>query len=122
MLSLQRLNNAKDATDRSSTPSAAISAISANGGSTCLHRLSPDDQQERVLAPLALSITYLADCDHQMLDAHAQDQEHKNEVEEKRIRSQIQLEKDRRRAEAIENSRKRKFERRTFLLDVAREC
>ena len=57
-----------------------------------------------------------------MLDAHAQDQEHKNEVEEKRIRSQIQLEKDRRRAEATENSRKRKFERRTFLLDVAREC
>ena len=87
-----------------------------------MHRSSPDNQQEHVLAPLAQSITYLADCDHQMLDAHAQDQEHKNEVEEKRIRSQIQLEKDRRRAEATENSRKRKFERQTHLLNVAREC
>jgi hypothetical protein len=119
--SLQRLNNATGATDGSSTPSATMSTVSASDGSSRSHRSSPDDQQERVLAPLAQSITYLADCQRQMLDNRAQDRQHEKEVEDERIRSQIQLEEDRRRAEAIENSRKRKFERRTHLLDVARE-
>ena len=99
-----------------------MSAISASGGSSRSHRSSSDDQQqERVLAPLAQSITYLTDCHCQMLDGRAQDRELEKEVEDKRIRLQIQLEEDRHRTEATENSRKRKFERSTHLLDIARE-
>jgi hypothetical protein len=98
-----------------------MSAISASGGSSRSHRLSSDDQQERVLAPLAQSITYLTDCHRQMLDGRAQDRELEKEVEDERNRLQIQLEEDRHRTEATENSRKRKFERSTHLLDIARE-
>ncbi len=122
VLSLQRLNNATGATDGSSTPSATMGTLSASDGSSRSHRLSSaDNQQERVLALLAQSITFLADCHRQMLDARAQDREHEKEVEDKRIRSQVQLEEDRHRAEARENYRKRKFECRTRLLDEACE-
>ena len=100
--SLQRLSGSTGATDASSAPSALSAArrVSSSGGSGRRQQGrnatdDDDEREERLFVPLVNSIKDLAECQRDMLNAM--------------------------RSEVTENCRKRTFDRRVELQDLARQ-
>jgi len=126
--SLQRLSSRTGATDASSAPSAlsAPRSVSSSGGTRRGQRgrfATDDDErrEERLFVPLVHSIKDLADCQRDMLNARSEDRQHERELEEQRLRFEREVQDQRIRSEVTENCRKRTFERRVELQDLARK-
>ena len=114
-LSLQRLTNNTGAADASMAPSVTSTSSGGSRSQRGRHRragLQEADQQEhqRLFTPLIESVRDLAECQRQMRIDRERDRTHERELEAKRLRS-----------EQEEQSRKRHFQRRTELLDLARK-
>ncbi len=126
--SLQRLSSRTSATDASSAPSAlsAPRSVSSSGGTRRGQRgrFATDEEderrEERLFVPLVHSIKDLADCQRDMLNARSEDQQHDRELEEQRLCFKREVQEQRIRSEVTKN-RKRTFERRVELLDLARK-
>jgi hypothetical protein len=113
--SLQRLTNNTGAADASMAPSATSTSSGGSRSQRGRHRgagLQEADQQEhqRLFTPLIKSVRDLAECQRQMRIDRERDRTHERELEATRLRS-----------EQEEQSRKRHFQRRTELLDLARQ-
>lgn len=100
--SLQRLSNHAGATSASSTPvvsSSRRSSLTSSGGSSRGARRQSERQDDNVMAPFVNSLQALANSQQQLLVDRARDRKHERE----------------------ENSRKRRFHRRSELMDEARK-
>ena len=110
--SLQRLSNHVGATDGASLTS-TISGSRAGGSSNRRRDQQSDlllQKEASILLPLAESMRELADCQRQMVIERAADRDHEQRMEERRQQSGARSERC-----------KRTFERRTELLDQARQ-
>ena len=122
--SLQRLSSSTGATDASSAPSALSGArsVSISGGSRRRYQGRDDDErEERLFAPLFNSIKDLADCQRSMLNERSEDRQRERQLQEQTRRSEGEAQEQRLHSEVEENRRKRTFERRVELQDLARQ-
>jgi hypothetical protein len=114
--SLQRLTNNTGAVDASSAPSvrSTYSGSTHSGGSRNQqgrwHHSQEEQQDQQLFTPLMESLRDLAESQQQMRIDREQDQVHERDMEEKR-----------RHSERREHFRKRLFQRRTELVDLARK-
>jgi hypothetical protein len=100
--SLQRLSNHAGATSASSPPvvsSSRRSSLTSSGGSSRGARRQPERQDDNAMAPFVHSLQALANSQQQLLVDRAKDRQHERD----------------------ENSRKRRFHRRSELMDEARK-
>jgi hypothetical protein len=78
-------------------------------------------REERLFVPLVHSIKDLADCQRDTRNARSEDRQHERELEEQKLRFEREVHEQRIRSEVTENCRKRTFERRVELQDLARK-